>query len=418
MEGQPVKLTDASIKRAAFAKDKPYRIVDSDLPGFYLHVGQDWKTLRMRLEVDGNTRGFSWAWCKPGSQGGPTFSADEARTAAEDIRKRRDRRESLSGPGEGITLRQAWESYLGLLNKKQRSERTIQDYTDKVERCLAALLDKPLREITRAHASGLHAEITDAGHPYMANGVMRVGHAIYSHAAKDLEMPLPPLNPFRGRNLFNKETPRPGKLKEADLPAWFAQLCAMPSPVWREWFWLALLTGLRRETVKVIRLEDIHRDYIEIPAPKGGLERTFKVPMSDAIRRSVARAKRAGEPLRSIPRCAQWLFPSPSAKKKGHVSHPANQDIDSTPHDLRKAFILCATGAGVIKTHRQVLTNHRVAKDVHEEYMHVAAMFDQLVEAQAKVSARILQHMGKGAEAKLEALLKRDLAPKDEAKAA
>ena len=43
----------------------------------------------------------------------------------------------------------------------------------------------------------------------MANGVMRVGHAIFNHAAKDLETRgLPMLNPFRLRNLANKETPR------------------------------------------------------------------------------------------------------------------------------------------------------------------------------------------------------------------
>ena len=130
------------------------------------------------------------------------------------MRKRRDRGEALEGPADATFLK-AWDSYLLLLRKKARSEGTIKDYTDKVVRCLTPLHHKALASITRADASKVHADITEAGHPYMANGVMRVGHAVYAHAAKDLEWALPGLNPFRGRNLHNKETPRESALNGA-----------------------------------------------------------------------------------------------------------------------------------------------------------------------------------------------------------
>src|ERR1041384_4148317 len=101
-------LSDASIKRAPLAKEpKGYRIADSELPGFFLHVGapdedgQAFKTLRLQLEVEGKTRGFSWAWQTPG-RNDPTFSAEEARAKAQELRRRRDRGEPLDGSAEGV----------------------------------------------------------------------------------------------------------------------------------------------------------------------------------------------------------------------------------------------------------------------------------------------------------------------------
>lgn len=434
-------ISDATLKRAAFSTEaKGYRVSDTKLGGFFVHVGLDTKSFRLQVDVpDPNsdkkrkrrTLGFTLGkW--------PATKADEAREQAQEILRRRDRGEPLTGPTDAITLLQAWESYKTLLVKKQRSPATIAGYHDIVERCLKTMHHQPLREITRQDAIDLHTEITTKGAPVsakprmrkdgtpvrrrvkpakaFANGVMRVAHAIYNHAAKDLEKPLAALNPFRGRNLHNTVKRREIKLDETSLPAWFNQLIAIESPIWREWYMLCLLTGLRRRTVEPMRLKDLHFDkgYIEIPSPKGGTDRAFHVPISVAMRHSLERARRAGEALRSERRCSPWVFPS-DRSKSGHVVEPKSQDIETTPHDLRRLFILFATGAGVIKTHRQVLANHRVARDVHEEYMSVPAMFEQLRDAQEKVSAYILRHIGKDVDAELERLLVRDLTPKQAA---
>ena len=47
--------------------------------------------------------------------------------------------------------------------------------------------------------------------------------------------------------------------------------------------------------------------------------------------------------------------------------------------------------------------NHKISKDVHESYMTLGAMFDQLREASEAVSAYIFKHLPKGAEKQLKA---------------
>jgi hypothetical protein len=54
--------------------------------------------------------------------------------------------------------------------------------------------------------------------------------------------------------------------------------------------------------------------------------------------------------------------------------------------------------------------NHKISKDVHESYMTLGAMFDQLREASETVSAYIFKHLPKGAEKQLTRRLREQLA--------
>lgn len=60
--------------------------------------------------------------------------------------------------------------------------------------------------------------------------------------------------------------------------------------------------------------------------------------------------------------------------------------------------------------HSRLLMNHKISKDVHESYMTLGAMFDQLREASEAVSAYILKHLPKGAEKQLTRRLREQLA--------
>ena len=95
--------------------------------------------------------------------------------------------------------------YKARLEKKKRSDRTIADYRQKFGAHLAPTFGRvALRDITRADVVRLHDRLTSEVGPYAANGVCRVGHAIYRHAALGMEVPeLSPLNPFRAYDLHN-----------------------------------------------------------------------------------------------------------------------------------------------------------------------------------------------------------------------
>jgi hypothetical protein len=53
--------------------------------------------------------------------------------------------------------------------------------------------------------------------------------------------------------------------------------------------------------------------------------------------------------------------------------------------------------------------NHGIERDVHDEYMSVPAMFDQLRAATDKLSMYMLLHMGSDAERALAQLLQADI---------
>ncbi len=124
--------------------------------------------------------------------------------------------------------------------------------------------------------------------------------------------------------------------------------------------------------------------------------------------RSLERVRRAGKVLCDIERCHIWVLPSITSKS-GHVEEVKNKNLDKSPHALRHSFRAFCAGAKVSTVHSRLLINHKISKDVHESYMTLGAMFDQLRDASEGVSAFILRHL-RGAEKQLERRLREQLA--------
>jgi integrase len=407
MATRKLLISDATVARLPCAtSERGYIARDRNIAGFHVRVGLSTKTYRLQMDIRENgrrvTRSFSL-----GKH--PHTSADDARAKALDIIRRRARDEPLTGAADrgAITFTEAWRSYEALLKKKKRSAGTIADYRDKYERHLKRFHRTPLRSITRADVVALHGGITASAGPYAANGTMRIGHAIFNHAAKDLELPgLPTLNPFRGRNLLNEETPRQTGMGTRELPRWWAQLRALSNPIMQELHLMTLLTGLRRNEVASMRWEhvDVGNRCVTIPSPKGGRARAFKAPLTRPMLRSLWRARRAAR-IMCEHQSKVWCFPS-DRSASGHVEEPKGRSqwrredestrkvtrIEKTGHALRHTFRTLAGVAGMSRTFSRILMNHKIGGDVHDEYMTVPAMFDQLRVAQEKLSAFIIEH--------------------------
>jgi integrase len=407
MATQKLLISDATVARLPYATaERGYLARDRKLAGFHVRVGLSTKAYRLQMDVRENgqrvTRSFSL-----GKH--PHITADQARSKALEIIRRRARDEPLTGAVDrgAIALTEAWQSYETLLKKKKRSPGTIADYRDKHDRHLKRFHRTPLRSITRANVVALHGEITANAGPYAANGTMRVGHAIFNHAAKDLEVPgLPTLNPFRGRNLLNEETPRDTGMGTRELPRWWAQLRALSNPIMQELHLITLLTGLRRSEVASMRWEhiDLRNRCIMIPSPKGGRARAFKAPLTRPMLRALWRVRHAGR-IACERQSKVWCFPS-DRSASGHVEEPKGRSqrrqddesiqrvtrIEKTGHALRHTFRTLAGVAGMSRTFSRILMNHKIGGDVHDEYMTVPAMFEQLHAAQEKLSAFIIEH--------------------------
>jgi integrase len=398
-------LTDAAVKREPFAQGKPRIVRDSKVAGLYVWIGKRKKTFRYQYETGrvNGTRGqtrIEWL----GEH--PHHSADEARAKALAIQAARIRGEYVRPVVEAaptaLTFGEAFAQYKAAITKEGKSPRTIADYQDKFDRHLTAWHTTALAAITREEVSKQHAAITDrarkarkgkyASGMYAANGCMRLARAVWNFAKNELETQgLPELNPFRSGKLYHRERARESGMGAKDLPAWWTQLQKLPNPIRREMHLFTLLSGLRRQDVLTARWDhlDENRKALRIPAPKGGVERAFELPLSEPMLACLTRAKAAGNTF--FPEQARiWIFPAES----GHVAEVKEEGkvkLSHTGHALRHSFRTLAGAAGIDRLRLKILMNHAVERDVTDSYANVPALFDSLMDAQQRISAFIMQ---------------------------
>jgi hypothetical protein len=252
-----IALSDRAITQLPPPSGKRYTVRDTDLKGFQLVVGARRKTFVVQGEYweDGQRRGKTVSIGYAGE-----LSVREARIKAktllakiasgELIREEEAAAQAAAAEAAppvvaigGVTLRQAWARYKTALERKDRSEATIDGYEDHVERLLADWLDKPLRELGEdpSQVATRHDLLTTNNGPSAANGTMRTLRAIYNHARKS-HPSLPPENPTLAVD-WNVEKRRDTAMGVDDLPGWFDQARRLRHQVRREFHLFTLLSG-------------------------------------------------------------------------------------------------------------------------------------------------------------------------------
>ena len=152
MNDQSMEITDKAIGKLPLAAEGQYKILDTELKGFIVVIGRRKKTFAAQGAFwrDG-VREFSTR--KKIAEFGDITSR-EARAKAKDILAAIAKGQR---PGEdapirkgAVTLRQAWERYRDVhMVRKGRSEGTIDNYRDHMERLFDDWLDKKLAQLGR-----------------------------------------------------------------------------------------------------------------------------------------------------------------------------------------------------------------------------------------------------------------------------
>jgi integrase len=402
-------LTDKSIARLPYAKEKQYKVRDTELAGLFLLVGKRKKSFMAQGEFwrDGY-REFA-VQVKLGEFG--TISTREARGKAKDClgaiaRGERPGEASRIKPGS-ISLRQAWVRYRdGHMIRKGRSEGTIENYRDHMERLFADWLDKPLARLGRQPklVAERHDTITEANGAYIANGAMRSLRAVYNHARK-ANRDLPADNPTLAVD-WNQESRRDTGMGPGDLPGWLEELRALESPIRRELHLLTLLSGSRPTALMRIRIE--HVDFLgrilHIPRPKGGEDRAFDIPLSRAMIRCIIRVIRAGRML--FPDQTEWLFPGDSVS--GHIVEQKEKRrvLSKWGNELRQSYRTIAQVVGVSKLDIHLLMNHSVP-GVNDGYITRDKLLnDHLRKQQEKISSIVVERAARCKDASVTQWLK------------
>lgn len=281
-------------------------------------------------------------------------------------------------PEVEATLRKALNDYLTA--GKNLRPASIKAYRTGVESYLAAWLDTPLREITSEMVATRHLAIADEiskkGERYKgtttANCAMRALRVVYNFeadriAAKPGTLPLPPWPVRRLKKQWYEEPPRERVVKDEELPAFYAAVCALPNAVARDHILLMLFTGLRLSESASLHWDavDLGQRVIRLPASSTKAKRKLDLPMSDFVRDLLVARRTLGN--------ATFVFPGPA----GHItdaSHPLNAVAEATgikvsAHDLRRTFITVAESADISPMALKALVNHSLGGGITERYV-------------------------------------------------
>ncbi|HWU78659.1 MAG TPA: integrase family protein [Caulobacter sp.] len=418
MSNQSFSFTDRALAQLPLASKGQYMVRDRDLRGFYVVVGTRKKTFVAQAEFwqDGQRKGkrlalggideMSVREARIAAKGALAKIASgevhrqeaEAKAAAETANAAAASADSSNPVGltGGVTLRQAWERYRAShMERKGRSEATIEGYEYHVERLFADWLDKPLSELGEdpGIVADRHDEITRDNGPGIANGAMRTFRAIYNHARKR-NRDLPPENPTLAVD-WNVIKRRDTAMGVEDLPSWFAQARSLRHPIRRELHLFTLLSASRPAAILRARLEHLNiRDRVlHVPRPKGGEDRAFDIPLSRAMVRCLVRAMRASRIL--LPDQAKtWIFAGES--RAGHMTvHRESRDVLSKfGNDLRQTFRTVGQAAGLSELDCHLLMNHSLP-GVNAGYITRAKlMVGHLRKAQEEISQLVMSQSG------------------------
>lgn len=177
---------------------------------------------------------------------------------------------------------------------------------------LADWRERRLDSITRVDVLELHNRLgAEAGH-YSANDTLAFLASLYQFAER---FDYSGKNPARGIERFPEQS-RERYLLPEEFPRWHAAVMKLSVSEARDFFLLALWTGVRRQTVLSMRWDeiDIEAGVWLIPAEKEKTKRDVIVYLSEEAREVLKRRKSHAE--------SEYVLPSPGGSKSGHYTEP------------------------------------------------------------------------------------------------
>jgi hypothetical protein len=369
MHDTRLSLSDRAIAGLPFANSGQYFARDIELPGFAVRIGKRRKTFIVQADLRSKGQRLSIR-VKVAEVG--DLNTQRARAQAKELlgkiakgidpRKKKQDQEETASAINHPTLRQAWERYRDAhMMRKGRSDGTIENYRDHVERLMSDWLDQPLTLLGNdpGLVTARHDKITSENGPYIANGCMRSLRAIYNHARKTARS-LPAENPVTAVD-WNRENRRDTAMGVSELGGWIATLARLENPVRREFHLFLLLSGSRPDALKHAKIEhtNFRARILHMPNPKGGEAKAFDIPLSRAMIRCLVRTIRIGRALYPT-QSKDWLFPASSAS--GHLAeHKEDRATLATwGNDLRQTYRTVGQAAGIADLDIHLLMNHAI----------------------------------------------------------
>jgi integrase len=186
-----------------------------------------------------------------------------------------------------------------------------------------------------------------------------------------------------------KERGRRRVIPTADLPAWWAKVQRIESPIKRNYWVGLLLTGLRRQELTSLRWEHVLRDPIKIVQPKGGERRAFEISPTPELKAVLDEVRAAGMTL--FPR-SPFVFAARS--KLGYITDPFDPNLPGcSPHECRRSFCSLAIEIGIDPYTLKSLINHSTNGGSDTTQRYVLPSFEHRAMAARKIATNIFSRV-------------------------
>lgn len=369
-------LTKRNIDKLTFTEKGTVDYWDTALKGFALRVGQSTKTFFVQADVKDSTKKKGYRTVKQviGRYGEltPEQARDRAKGYIDNEGKHVPgvliaiKQTEPEKPGNSVTLQDMIAMYFKEKRRKSdglhHKKRTVDDYTNIIERHFPSWLPLPLPEIAKFPP---HAVINrfkqievDSG-PYAAKNAFVMLSAVVAYATVKYPATIP-LNPFRtlrGNGLMAKTKERDECLQGADFRVFYDGIQGF-NPVTRDCYLVALYQGMRSTEAASLRWEHVDLEKKELLIPDTKNRRPLHVPICRQSLQLLEQRKKAN--IEQSP----WVFPGQrkDLNKTGHVrlvsaDLRARTGLSLTVHALRRTFI---TMGRKLKKYEDTdkLTNH------------------------------------------------------------
>lgn len=409
------KLIKTSVEKIPFAeKGKQIDYYDLELPAFGVRVSATSKTYFVRKWINGKLTRVTL-----GRHG--IISADVARKQAADatteIRKGVDvNLEKAKSRKRGVSLEEIYKQFL--IARNALKPRTIDHYSDDINRQLADWLKKPIADISKEMISKRHAKLAKSAGEASANSVMRTFRAVYNFALSYTDNAIPdnPVQRLSQTRQWYKVERRSNFLKPHELKYWYDAVQKISNPVIRDYLLLTVFTGLRKQ--EGLQLEwssvDMKDRSFTIIETKNG--KPHKLPMSNYLHslfKGLQKQKineyvfsgpgEAGhlvEPRKQIGFIARYTLLTLNgvesedalAKKRAKDPDSILPGISFMLHDLRRTFITIAESQDISYAALKRLLNHSDGSDVTSGYLQITT--DRLREPMERISVKLMELMG------------------------
>jgi integrase len=295
---------------------------------------------------------------------------------------------------KGVTLDEVFQDYIKA--RKELKPKTLYDYNNLMRVAFSEWKSKPLLSISKDKIVKYHERLGNERGAAYANQVMRLLRALFNFAAGQYEdsegkslITDNPVKRLSQTRAWYRVERRQTFIKSHELAAWYQGVMALQNEILRDYLFLILFTGLRRQEAAKLKWEQVDFKAKTLLIIDTKNREPHVLPLSSYLFELLTNRNQNTQ--------SEYVFPGTG--NGGYIIEPRKQmakviettGIQFTVHDLRRTFITIAESLDIAAYALKRLLNHKMTGDVTAGY--IIADVERLRKPMQQISDYLLKCM-------------------------